>query len=227
MTVNLDETIGKNLEQLRGDMSMDMLAAKMRERGHRWTKTTVFNTEHGTRQLRLSEANDVVKCLDADAMDGVNPLLYSVEDAEFMQLVSNATNNGENILDYWRVLEMNREQIANYIDKTPGLDERRIGTALFTLKDTAPEIMLKRHLLSMIIEHLQKTIQYKEYEKAFKDGLIPKNPEEWSVARYKKVISELSVAHENESKDGQSDSVHAVMNDLTALNDLQHKIMHE
>ncbi|MCH4174751.1 MAG: hypothetical protein LKF41_02690 [Bifidobacterium sp.] len=227
MTSTIDENIGKNLEKMRGDMSMDMLAAKMRERGHRWTKTTVFNTEHGTRQLRLSEATDVVKCLGTDSMEGINPLLYSKDEAGFMQVMSNVSEYGDKVLDYWSVLEMNREGLAKYMDRTPGLDESRIGTALFVLKDTTPEIMLKRHLLSVITEHLQKTAEYAEYEKAFKDGSIPKNPEEWSIDHYKKAIGDLLDSYQDESTDGRSDSVHAAMNDLTALTDLQHKAMHD
>ena len=58
-----DETIGNNLTSLRGSMSMELLAAKMRDLGNSWTKTTVFNIEHGKRQLRLSEAADVLSCL--------------------------------------------------------------------------------------------------------------------------------------------------------------------
>lgn len=63
MDKSSDSIIGNNLTGLRGSMSMDLLAAKMRELGHNWTKTTVFNVEHGKRQLRLGEAADVLSCL--------------------------------------------------------------------------------------------------------------------------------------------------------------------
>lgn len=61
-----DEVIGANLTKLRGNMSMDMLAAKMNSLGNHWSKSTVYKVEHGDRQLRLSEAIDVLKCLDLD-----------------------------------------------------------------------------------------------------------------------------------------------------------------
>mgnify|MGYP007041219062 CR=1 FL=1 len=38
---------------------MEMLAAKMRDLGHKWTKITVHNIETGDRQLRMKEAVDV------------------------------------------------------------------------------------------------------------------------------------------------------------------------
>ncbi|WP_123645112.1 hypothetical protein [Bifidobacterium mongoliense] len=77
MSYTTDASIGNNLERLRGDMSMDMLAAKMRERGYSWTKTTVFNIEHGKRPLRLSEAADVLVCLKVEPSSYVFELLRS------------------------------------------------------------------------------------------------------------------------------------------------------
>lgn len=56
---------------------MDMLAAKMREKGYSWTKTTVFNIEHGKRPIRLSEAADVLVCLHVSPATYVFELLRS------------------------------------------------------------------------------------------------------------------------------------------------------
>lgn len=50
-------------------MSMELLAAKMRALGNNWTKTTVFNVEHGKRQLRLGEAADALSCLGFSPTD--------------------------------------------------------------------------------------------------------------------------------------------------------------
>lgn len=41
---------------------MDILAAKMRLHGHRWSPATVAKVEGGTRQLRLNEAADLLEC---------------------------------------------------------------------------------------------------------------------------------------------------------------------
>ena len=42
---------------------MEMLAAKMRDLGHKWTKITVHNIETGDRQLRMKEAVDLAECV--------------------------------------------------------------------------------------------------------------------------------------------------------------------
>lgn len=56
---------------------MDMLAAKMRDKGYSWTKTTVFNIEHGKRPIRLAEAADVLVCLKVSPATNVFELLRS------------------------------------------------------------------------------------------------------------------------------------------------------
>lgn len=81
MTGLTNERIGLNLEQMReyADMTMEELANAMRERGHKWTKVTVFNIEHGERQLKLLEAFDVVAALglDSDGVAGLTRFAYS------------------------------------------------------------------------------------------------------------------------------------------------------
>lgn len=87
MTYTTDKTIGSNLERLRGDMSMDMLAAKMRDRGYSWTKTTVFNIEHGKRPIRLVEAADVLECLKVEPASSVFELLRSDQENFWVHIV--------------------------------------------------------------------------------------------------------------------------------------------
>lgn len=62
MANDTDERIGKNVKTFRGEMTMDILAAKMRLHGHKWTPATVAKVEGGTRQLRLNEAADLLEC---------------------------------------------------------------------------------------------------------------------------------------------------------------------
>ncbi|PWG63839.1 helix-turn-helix domain-containing protein [Bifidobacterium callitrichidarum] len=61
-----DKEVGSNLTRLReaAGMSMEMLAAKMRDVGYKWTKATVYNIERGERALKYTEANDVLWCLN-------------------------------------------------------------------------------------------------------------------------------------------------------------------
>lgn len=61
-----DKQIGRNLTQLRGSMSRELLAAKMVDRGFKWSRATVFNIEDGKRSLKLKEASAVLECLGRD-----------------------------------------------------------------------------------------------------------------------------------------------------------------
>lgn len=59
-----DEQIGRNLANLRGELSQKELAAVMRERGWKWSQATVWSIEKGERPLRLTEAADLAVVLD-------------------------------------------------------------------------------------------------------------------------------------------------------------------
>jgi transcriptional regulator with XRE-family HTH domain len=58
-----DELIGRNLARMRGDMSQKELAARMKERGWKWSQATVWAVEKGERPLRLAEAEDIKSIL--------------------------------------------------------------------------------------------------------------------------------------------------------------------
>lgn len=58
-----DEQIGKNLVELRGDLSQKDLADAMRKLGFRWSQATVWSIEKGERPLRLTEAEAVAEIL--------------------------------------------------------------------------------------------------------------------------------------------------------------------
>ncbi len=59
-----------NLREHSG-MSMDKLAEAMRTRGHKWTRVTVFNIEHGERMLKVQEAFDLLDSLGIDQESGM------------------------------------------------------------------------------------------------------------------------------------------------------------
>lgn len=79
----IDTMVGENLTHLRGDMSMDDLVDRMRRRGHKWSKTTLFNVEHGVRQLRINEAFDLLDCLDRDPTADMPLLVTNPVDSKF------------------------------------------------------------------------------------------------------------------------------------------------
>lgn len=61
-----DENIGAALTRLRGEKSQQWVADRMRNRGWKWTQTTVWNVERGERPLRLAEAKDLGEILETD-----------------------------------------------------------------------------------------------------------------------------------------------------------------
>lgn len=73
MTALTNEQIGQNVALLRetSGMSMDDLASAMRSRGHKWTRITVFNVEHGERMLKVQEAVDLLDSLGISTDSGM------------------------------------------------------------------------------------------------------------------------------------------------------------
>ena len=58
-----DKTIGANLAAIRGDVTQDELAKRMREHGFKWSQSTVWSVERGDRPMKLAEAEAVLDCL--------------------------------------------------------------------------------------------------------------------------------------------------------------------
>lgn len=84
-----DETVGQNLAKLRkrSSLTQEELAARMRARGHSWTKMTVYNVERGDRQLRLVEASDVLTCLGYDSQTDLPRLLMNEQEAVIVEAI--------------------------------------------------------------------------------------------------------------------------------------------
>lgn len=61
-----DEQIGFNVKSLRGEISQEELAKRMRECGYKWSKATVWAIEKGERPLKLTEARDLLSSLGLD-----------------------------------------------------------------------------------------------------------------------------------------------------------------
>ena len=66
-----DVQAGENLAILRGDMTQSALAAKMRERGWKWSQATVWAIERGDRPLRIAEAVDVLSLVPGAGAGGI------------------------------------------------------------------------------------------------------------------------------------------------------------
>lgn len=59
MSSTTDQQVGQNIARLRGEMTQDELADLMKERGFRWSHTTVYNVEVGERPVRASELKEL------------------------------------------------------------------------------------------------------------------------------------------------------------------------
>lgn len=82
-----NEQIGQNAAYLRESqgLSMDDVAAAMRKLGHKWTRVTVFNIEHGNRQLKLQEAVDLIDAMHINRDYGMNQLLIESWEQQLVQ----------------------------------------------------------------------------------------------------------------------------------------------
>ena len=59
MSTEQDRHIGQTMAILRGDKTQQAVADEMRQRGWRWSQSTVWSVEKGDRALRLAEAEDL------------------------------------------------------------------------------------------------------------------------------------------------------------------------
>lgn len=79
----MDRWIGASVVYFRGDASQKALADAMRDRGHKWSQSTVWAVEKGDRPLKLAEAHDVAEVLDAT----VESLLVPPEDISYWRAI--------------------------------------------------------------------------------------------------------------------------------------------
>lgn len=81
-----DSEIGANLALLRGEMSQDALAERMKhEHGHKWSQSTVWSVERGSRPLRLIEAQSLAEIFSTP----LTSLIQSTEEADFLARANN------------------------------------------------------------------------------------------------------------------------------------------
>ncbi|MEE1296428.1 MAG: helix-turn-helix transcriptional regulator [Bifidobacterium sp.] len=94
-----DQIVGANFTKLReqADMSMDVLAAHMRDKGYRWSKSTVYNIERGERSLKLTEAVDALRALGMDPNTTIQRLFAHDEEEQARQLVKSMENSADSL----------------------------------------------------------------------------------------------------------------------------------
>lgn len=94
-----DELIGRNLTELRGELSQAEIAKAMREKGHKWSQATVWAIERGERPLRLSEADDLRVILGRDSFQGAAEFLAPTEEMHIVARLGAVASAEKNFRD--------------------------------------------------------------------------------------------------------------------------------
>lgn len=177
-----NEDIGRNLTELRkrARMSMDDLAKEMRKRGYNWNRTIVFNIEHAERQLKLSEAADVLSSLGLAPAAGMEQLLATGKETEAKTLVSRALAQMSAIaLDYNR-LSNYRDELKATLDELQGNETELTELINETLDRTSDE-----HLLSFV-KYLAKGLNEQEGAESVQSMRDACRAEDFPASKYKK-----------------------------------------
>lgn len=144
-TANIDaDAVGKNMARLReaANVSMESLAAMMRERGHQWTKITVWKIEHGDRALRFIEAADMLRCLGLNPGQSLGKLLVDDETKEIYDLIDRAETERKELREMFLALMQQHERIAEKIQERGTMTEEVRLRLARALRETDPGSML-------------------------------------------------------------------------------------
>lgn len=175
-----NEQIGKNVMILResAGVSMDKLAEAMRARGHKWTRVTVFNIEHGERMLKVQEAFDLLDSLGMDQKYGMR-VITSESDVrrDIRNAITNIHNGLEGLRDAIAAIQSSRADLQLHLrgPYDSGTDEQNKWAALGThLKQESVEVCKE-----MDVEDLLKYTSPEEIVRAVKD-LLSVPPLKWN-----------------------------------------------
>lgn len=214
-----DERIGKNFQAIRGEMTQEELAKKMREQGYKWSKATVWAIEKGERPLKVAEAAEVLRCLEMPA-DNISVFTNDSYNYKVMDLVRSVIDDCEAIDKEWTKLDWHRQSLMEAIYmgvKNGQIQEGYLGTALFEIGETMPETVLKRHLYGSV----EKNMKDDELNRAVQQGELPRSADSMDVKEYQDKIDD----HLNkEMKDVDREYVES-LNSQEALKKLQSKLL--
>ena len=103
MSTEQDRHIGQTMAILRGDKTQQAVADEMRQRGWRWSQSTVWSVEKGDRALRLAEAEDLSAVLGTAS---VHSFLTEPVGAHIQQGVRRVSNAYRAIVEsVWECLD--------------------------------------------------------------------------------------------------------------------------
>lgn len=170
MSVTLDDkVIGNNLRILRGNMSQEELANKMRDSGFKWSKATVWSVEQGQRPLRLTEARAVLICLNQTSMFAMDELLSVSTLAAismYQESINTAVDGIIELLDRISLLRVNLAGNADQaIESEEGLPGALEMSVAETLRRSIPDNILKEYLVHSLYEGDKEEFDSNFYEK--------------------------------------------------------------
>ena len=129
---------------------MEMLAAKMRDLGHKWTKITVHNIETGDRQLRMKEAVDLAECVGADAVSVVSNLVISQNAVAMNRAFAEAVRARRAFLRGGRVLLNANERLHEVETECDAMDENE----KIIRQQCEDELQLEKQLIDKLAKKL-------------------------------------------------------------------------
>lgn len=143
------EAIGKTVAVWRGTMSQKALADAMRSRGHKWSQSTVWSVEAGTRPLRLTEAQDLALLLDEslDSLDG-SPLYKRLQrwlHEGIVQLVDEYDGTVEHLRDF-RMAHADLEMTIALVESDRDPDAEVVKDLLERARDIVANLTLESAL---------------------------------------------------------------------------------
>lgn len=170
MSVTLDDkVVGNNLRILRGNMSQEELANKMRDSGFKWSKATVWSVEQGQRPLRLTEARAALTCLNQNSMFALNKLVSISTLAAitmYRESIETAVDEIIEALDHISLLRvnlaLNADQAIESEEGLPGAIEMGVAE---TLLKSMPDNISKEYLMHSLYKIDKEEFDSNFYEK--------------------------------------------------------------
>lgn len=135
MLVAMDaKEIGENLEAMRRNkMSQKELGEAMRDRGHKWSQTTVYAIERGDRHIKLDEARDIALLLNVDLGD----FFQSSGD---VLLARQAQRAAQSLQSHWNTV---RGQVLNFRHQQDETREIISECTALAQRSHRPETLMK------------------------------------------------------------------------------------
>lgn len=161
MATDKDIQIGENVAGFRGDMSQKALADAMRDAGYKWSQSTVWSVEQGTRPLKLAEASALAEVLNTQVEFLLSPssfrsLIQGGERAanelnEAEQRMDTATDD---YIEKWdRVRALSREVLDESLENwAPSMRDQAYLNAVKTLYANLSQSSKLREIVAKLQE---------------------------------------------------------------------------